>query len=367
MALYRIIGEHLISDDEYARKGDTVTAALAANGRGGAAHPSVALQSGRTLSFDAPIAAAQPAALTAFPPIAYGQPLTIDIRQVYSGKVHWRDLSGTGDIAVVSGVKNWSVFNASARALNFVAKHTGANTMLPMPGALTDGTAIVAYVPAVATEQLLVSFELTGAPRDDGVLATLSSAFQAAATMPLFLPYQGAIMAAGSIIPLAGKLIGALTNGSSMWSETETVNFGKPGTTASVADFRLAARAGSGLEAYTYRPDVGLVDNSGALYNGDEPYIVIAIYGGQNSELEGFAPAVASAELLKRFYGAQNGVGNAIGDLIDIVKLASDVKNRRAADQLKARIAAAGGADTTKLTAQLAATVANILDPTLRP
>ena len=56
-----------------------------------------------------------------FTPIGPNKPLTVEIRHVYTGKFPERAMFGhRGDMAVVSGVKNYSAFDATARAVNFL-------------------------------------------------------------------------------------------------------------------------------------------------------------------------------------------------------------------------------------------------------
>lgn len=362
MPLYRIIGEHLVGDDEFALKGEAITRALLAKDAGAAAHPTIMLGGDRPLSFNVGL----PSTSTPFPAIGYGLPLTIDIRLVYPGNVRWTGFMSGGDTAVVSGVKNWSVFDATARALNLVAHKPASYQPLPGPSALNPGTGIVCYVPAVATEQLLVTFELICARSDDSLVATLQGAFTAAASIPLLVPYAGALLVAGQILNLGTDLIDAVTNGRNQWQRTETFNFGKSGEIAATAGLRAVTRENAGLERLTYR-DGQLREADGSAYAGDEPYIIIGADGRPNPDLNEFTPAVASAELLKRFYAARTGTAGVLADLNDIVKLASDVKYRRSAEAMKAQVDGATGPAKADYQRRLDALVANIRDPMLRP
>lgn len=238
MAVYRIFGEHLISEGEFAVKGAEVTRLVAA---GSGAQPSITLDNGGVLSFAA-VDVGQGDAV-AFPAVAYGKPMTIDIRSVYTGNVGSKSLfDGTGDIAVVSGVKDWSSVKASARGLNFVASKTGRHALLAGPDALSDGTRLVAYQKAVATAQVVASFEIVAAPPDPVLLTKLGGAFTAAAGVPLFLPYAGALLAAGQLVPLAGSLIDAIGARSPGWHQSAELSFDLPGYAPVAADFRLVDR-----------------------------------------------------------------------------------------------------------------------------
>ena len=367
MAVYRIFGEHLVSETEFAQKGTEITRMAAAPPD--AAHPSITLANDAVLSMQTIKPAAGPD-LIQFPPVAFGQPMTVDIRSAYTGAVGSKSFfDGTGDIAMVSGVKNWSSFNASARALNFVQKKLGRHGMLKGPNAIEDGTRIVAYEKAVATSQIITTYEIVAAPPDDGLLAKLGGAFSAAAGIPLFMPYAGALLAAGQLVPVVGKLIDALSGQTQRWSESADLTFDLPGFAPVSADFRLVAHAGSPLEQMRYKPNVGVVDANDALYAGDEPYVVIAVYGGARPELDNFAPGVVVADMARRFYPSSTGVGAAFDDVLAMARIASDWKFRQQADKLAEQIGALpkGDANIDKLTRQRTAVVANIQNTLLRP
>jgi hypothetical protein len=52
-------------------------------------------------------------------------------------------LGGDGDVAVPSGVKNYDVFNASTRALNFLGQNQASHSHMRRSTALTDGSALI--------------------------------------------------------------------------------------------------------------------------------------------------------------------------------------------------------------------------------
>lgn len=368
MATYRIIGEHLVSEAEFAEKADALielaTAAPAAN------VPSITLANKAILSVDAFAPQLDDTGTEiAFPPVEFGKPLTIDIRGAYTGRVGSQGLlSGTGDIAVVSGVKAWSAVKASARALNFIKPKTGRHTLIASPGALNDGTRVVAYQKAVATSQLTVTFEIRSASHDGEVIGKLGEAFTAAAGIPLFLPYAGVLLAAGKVLPLAGNLVSALSGGPPHWSQSEDLSIDLPGYEPVSAGLRVVAAAASGLDQMRYVDKVGLVDATGNPYRGDEPYVVIAVYGGARPELDGFTAAALTADLAARFYPAKDGFGAAIDDVIGLARVASDWTFRKQADALRKKIAGlpADSEEKTVLDKQLAAVEANIDDPIFR-
>jgi hypothetical protein len=147
------------------------------------------------------------------------------------------------------------------------------------------------------------------------------------------------LLAAGQLVPLAGSLIDAIGARSPGWHQSAELSFDLPGYAPVAADFRLVAPATSDLQKLRYRANVGLIDRDDRLYTGDEPYVVIAVYGGERPELEGFTPGVVAADMARRFYPSKTGVATGLDDVLEIAKVASDWRFNRQATDLQARIA----------------------------
>lgn len=365
MAVFRVFDSQVIAEEEFLQKEPEIVRHELARREGAAAGPSITLGSGQVFG----AGPASPAGeAVGFEPVGQGKPITIDIRKVYSGKVGSKSLfDGTGDIAVASGVKNWGAFKASARGLNWVAKRTGRQTLLESPSALTDGTTVIAAQKAVVTRQLSVTLELAAAEREGGIFDTLGAAFQQAAGIPLFMPQAGFLLAAGQLVPAVGNLLKALTGGRSSWDETAELSFGMPGVPNADAGFRIVAAVNAGLDDLRFDHRRGLIKADGNPYDGDEPYVVLAIDGRFDPELSSFTPAVAGADLTRRFFNAQSGLSGVIDELLDLSEIVSDVKFRDQALALQKQMA--GMSDTDKAEAQkrLEALVKNIANDALKP
>lgn len=370
MAVFRVLGEQLVSENEFIAKGKDIVRGLAAARDGADPGPTIRLDDGEAFAFDV-VPVVGGGAATPFTPVRFGSPLTIDIRHVWSGSVGSKNGvfggGSAGDIAVVSGVKDWSAFKASARALNWVAPRTGKQALVKLPGALQDGTRIVAYQKAIASKQLTITVELASAPRENDIFDKLGSAFSAAAGVPLMLPYAGALLAAGQIVPAVGKLLGSITRGQSHWSQSEDLNFGVAGETDADAGFRVIAAASANFAGLRFKPGTGLVDGAGQPFGGTDPYVVIAVDGAPSSDLEAFTPTVVSAELMRRFHESEGGAGGIIDDLLDLTTIISDVKFREEALKVKKQLADAAPAEKPKLQERFDALVKNIVKAELKP
>jgi hypothetical protein len=370
MAVYRVLDGQLVQEDEFRAKGTDLVRSMQAAKAGMDPGPSITLDN--DIEFEVAIAPSEQAVSQSFTPVKFGDPLTIDIRHVYSGNVGTKggflgmgDING--DIAVCSGVKEWSAFKASARALNWVAQRTSKYEMVKPPTALQDGTRLIAYQKAVATKQVIVSVEIASAPYQDQLLEKLGGAFTAAAKIPLLMPYAGYLLAAGQIVPAVGKLLEAVTGGHSDWVQSEELNFGLAGTAPADAGFRVIARGTAGFDNYRFKSGSGLIGPDGKVYSGDDPYVVVALDGAASPELESFTASVAGAELMRRFHMGETGQSGLIDGILELTTIISDVKFRDEAITLKQKMKDMTPAEQAKAQPQLDALIKNIVKSELRP
>ena len=364
MAVFRVLDDHVVSESEFRAKQPALTQFLGSRA-GGQAIESFALSGGRALTAAAPA----PLAITPWTPIGRGKPLTIMIRHVYTGKHPDNSfLFGDGsDIAIVSGVKNYDVFDATTRALNFLVQHQSSHAHIRRPSPFTDGTSLVAYSPAIMTESLTISLELAVASFPQELVTALSGAFSSLAGIPLLLPYAGYLLTAGQLVKLAGNVGHALFDGI-RFSVTDSIDFDVPGAESAVADFRVMTDNGLDASQFRYREPDGLVDANGNRYAGDSPYIVLSLDGAPHDELKKFAPTVASAAVLQRFFQVQSGAQVAMDTVVQGLQLASDLKYREKAIELQAKIGTTTDpTEKAKLQTDLQAALKNISQAALKP
>jgi hypothetical protein len=370
MAVYRVLDGQLVQEDEFRAKGTDLVKAMQATKAGVDPGPSITLDN--DMVFEVPITPSDAAVSQSFTPVKFGDPLTVDIRYVYSGNVGTKGgflgIGETkGDIAVCSGVKEWSAFKASARALNWVAPRTYKNETVKQPTALQDGTRLISYQKAVATKQVIVSVEIASAPYENQLLEKLGGAFTTAAKIPLLMPYAGYLLAAGQIVPAVGKLLETVTGGHCEWVQSEELNFGLAGTAPADAGFRVIARGTAGFDNHRFDAGTGLIGPDGKAYTGDDPYVVVALDGAAAPELESFTASVAGAELMRRFQMGQSGQSGLIDGILDLTTIISDVKFRDEAITLKQKMKDMSPAEKAKTQPQLDALIKNIVKSELRP
>lgn len=275
-------------------------------------------------------------AVTPFVPVGIGKPLTIQIRHVYTGKFpKRRAFGGSNDVAVLSGVKDYSVFAATTRALNFIQRDHTAQKSIKTPAAFVDGTTIVAYFPAVTTESLTVSFELAVDDFPQELVDKVGVAFQSLAGIPLLLPHAGYLLAAGEVIKLAGRIGNGIYDGKPEFEITELLSFDSPGELVVDADFRLVTHSETLRLEYEYDSRRGMVNRkTQTVYDGDEPYLVISLDGRERPDLADFATTAASASVLKQFFNLGEDVRTPIDTVVEGIKLMSDMRFRTKAMEL---------------------------------
>lgn len=305
--------------------------------------------------------------IVGFGPIGIGKPLLIQIRHIYTGGFPKKGpFRAAGDMAVVSGVKDFDVFAASARALNLVQRDVTARSVLDGK-AFDEGTMLVSYTPSLLKAEVKVTVEMAVAQFPTDFVASVQQALGQLQGLPLFLPFRGFMLGASQLIGIAGDYAKALYDGP-VFSQTEKLTFDLAGSAPAQAGFRLLSNSALDVEGWTFKDGIGLIDDSGRPYGGDEPYVVLSADGREQPALAAFSSTAASTALLERFFSASNATGASLDALVAGMKLLSDMKYRDRAATLDKSIAAETDADRkAKLVAEREAVVKNILTEALRP
>ncbi|GGL35574.1 hypothetical protein [Caulobacter rhizosphaerae] len=353
MSVFRVLGEEVVTKSEYleSRSADPDRPSPLEAALGGAK----GLESDLT-------------GATQFVPIGSGQPLTVLIREVYTGKHPKKTILGGGDksMLVTTALKGYATYAPASRAVNFAEPGIGSRRQLVAPSAVNAGTNVVAYSPAVLTDQLIFTVEMAFDRFPEGLLNTIASSFTKAAAVPLLLPAREYLLAAGGLLKIATDWADALVDGEPAFSSTDTIDFDIPGVVPAKADFRvMGSEDHRGL---TYKPGLGLVSATGTRYDGDSPYVVVSLDGAERKSLESFAPTLATAEQLKKFLNAKTGAEASIDALMQGIQLANDIAYREQALKLQAEISAETDAKQKEAkTKRLEAIKKNILTAELKP
>jgi hypothetical protein len=307
-------------------------------------------------------------------PIGPGKPLTVMIREIYTGEHPASFWGGNKDILVASAVKAISTFDAQPRAINFLERDVGPYSRLYRPKATNQGTPLVFYTPALVDNSLTLTMDVVFDKWDLNICNQIGNAFTAAAGVPIFLPYSIYMLAASAIVKLAGNAGEALFDGKPSFSATEGLDFQLPGGQQLLSGFMLVTQ--SDVDAidpafrnkYHVNNAGQVVDAAGKQYKGSIPYIVICLDGAKNEQYSSWTPTAASAAVLGRFLGMNNGQSQPMNILVDAIRLYNDFTFRQKVDKLDKQIAVEKDASSiTMLQQQREAAVKNIVEEILKP
>jgi hypothetical protein len=305
-----------------------------------------------------------------FVQISVGQPLSIVLRQVYTGRFPQKHLlSNSKPMLLTTALKDITTTSAAVRAVNIVKDKVQPGAAFSGPAASAEGTSLVYYSPAVASPLITVTVELIFQDLDPQIFDRASQLFGSLGGIPIFMPASGYLMGASTILKLAGNIGQALLDGQPVLSESMQIDFSFGGGSIPVPGFWVFSANPIDLSTFKFDPANGLIDNSGKPYSGDEPYVVLSVDGAKVQGLSNFTPLLATAGVLSRFYNQKDGSEVLSDTILNSVKLYNDLTYRKKADDLKQQLAGLqqSSSDFANIKSQYDALVANIEEPRLKP
>jgi len=313
-----------------------------------------------------------------FKEIGPGKPLTVMIREVYTGKHPGSGIfSGGGkDFILTSAIKSVTSFDAKPRAVNFLMKKVAKKSRLERPPANTQGTPFIFYSPALLERSLTLDLTMVFDNFPQPIFEQVGSVFQAAAGIPIFLPHGAYLMGAGLIAKLVGSLGEAIFDGQPSFNSSDGIDINLPGSPPLPPGFVLITSDNVDNLDSQFRanhhvdPNTGqVVNQSGEAYKGDVPYIVISLDGASDENLTSFAPTAASATILSRFFGMREGQDLPLNILVDALKLYNDLTFRHQIDKIDRQLQSGviSEDEKKKLEEKKKALLANILEDVFKP
>lgn len=286
------------------------------------------------------------AADTSFSPIGVGKPLSIEIATVYAGE-YKKFLGGKKDVVVVSGIRSTQTFQSASRAINIKANNVDERSFLKFE-AFEDGTPIVYYTPAIDSESMVVSFEIMFDNFDNELFSTISGLLSSAAGIPVFMPAAPYLLAGSQLLNIGSRLGDSIFSGSPNLKGTIPIQFKSPilpptepreyvlfneKDKAEFDNLKVAVVDIGGIA------QVRLVHkDSGNSYEGKAPYMIVLLDGQKRDDLNSFAPTLASAAILKKFYGSEDKTGEFAGVLKDAMLLYNDSNYRFKGEKIKKQL-----------------------------
>ena len=281
-----------------------------------------------------------------FSPIGIGKPLSIEIATVYTGQ-YKKFLGGKKDVVVVSGVKNATTFSATSRAINIKSENVNENDFLKF-AAFDDGTPIVYYSPAFDAERMVVTFEIMFDNFDTKIFETIAGLLNSAAGIPVFMPAAAFLLGGSQLINIGSKLGDTIFSGRPNLSGSVDIQFLSPVIPPTEPREYVIYNEKDKNEFENLK--VGLVEVGGnkelrllnksddTVYTGSAPYLIVILNGLKRQDLESFAPTLASAAILKKFYGSQDQAGEITTALQSAMQLYNDSNYRSKGDRLKKQL-----------------------------
>jgi hypothetical protein len=322
------------------------------------------------------IAAGPGVAPIEFERIGLGLPLTIMIREVYTGKYPKGGLfSGGKDMLLTSAIKSIVSFEAKPRAINFLKNKVPSKNRMSRPPATQQGTPIIFYSPALLERSMTLDLTMVFDTFPQEVFDQVGDSFTAAAGIPIFQVASTYLLGAGMITKLVGKAGEAIFDGEPVFDSSDSVDISLPGTSPIPPGFALITSDNIDSIDKDFRSkhhvnaSGQVVDDEGKEYDGDVPYVVISLDGTPVEEFASFSPNAASAAILSRFFGIKDGQHQPLSVVIDAIKVYSDLTYRRQVDRIDEQLKALPEGDSKKkpLEEKRKALVENILEDILKP
>lgn len=314
-----------------------------------------------------------------FQPIGIGKPLTIMIREVYTGKYPEKlhilgKQIGDADMLVTTAIKSSRIFNAQPLAINIHKKKVSHRDRINRPAASATGTQYVYYSPAMAEKSLTLDIQMIFDDFPKESFEAVGSALQTASTIPIFLPVTGAstyLLAVGALTKLTGKIGEKIFDSKPEFSVTEPLDIKTPG----------GRPVPEGYALITDQKNINTIDkdflkkcefcndgkvrykSNGELYDGNVPYIVISLDGSLDPALNDFEPTALTAALISQFFDADEGIKTQTEIVLEGMKLYNDLQYRREIDTLNNKIKTASSADKPSLVERRDALEKNITNP----
>lgn len=306
-------------------------------------------------------------------PIGVGKPLTLEIREVYTGKFPSSTFGSQMPMLVASATKSIAAFDAKPLALNFLTRKTAKKSRINRPGANQQGTPVIFYSPAMTDLSLTVDLSMVFDEFPKEFFDAVSGALKSAAGIPLFLTKSMYLLAASEVTRIAGAVGEMLFDGKPAFEASEAIDLALPGAAAAIAGFMLVTPGNvdvldSSLRRDYQIQDGKLVNGNGEPYGGDAPYIILAVDGTGRPDLATFAASAVTAAALTQFYGLKDGSKAALGPLLDALKLYSDMTFRTEADKIDSKLAKTKDEKAkAELSERREALLKNIANDLLRP
>lgn len=280
---------------------------------------------------------------TTFTPIGIGKPLVIRLHSVYVGNLKTGIFSKKQDVLVTSVIKDDITYDAPARGVHQIFDKTKDRELL-IPKASNEGTELIYYTKAFDQNRLLIDIEIKANKFNQEITDNVSSLLQSAGGMPIFMAYAPYLLVGSQLIKAGGEISNkVLEKTKSVLSFSYNISQDVGGLRNTESGFKIGIDPENfeKMQGYTIKEVPGMenifhLEKDNNKYNGDIPYIIISLDGSSQPRYENFKATIASASILKRFYGQTDSA--MIDDIKKIMEIYNDFNYIDKIDKLNKEI-----------------------------
>ncbi len=279
-----------------------------------------------------------------FTPIDIGRPLSLELLSLYTGDAPKKRLfSGRPDMLVATSMKAPQTYDVAPRAINQIIKDIDDNQFYK-PASLNEGSPIIYYTKAAEASTLFYSVELVTESFSRDIFDFLGNLFKRAANIPIFSFAKSYLLAGVNVVDVAGDLGKHLFESKPFLRSYQDLRFDTPGLRRAMSRLQVVVndhdewRFDGYMVGRVVNPfgddKVALVDKrTGLEYRGPAPYVILSIDGRERRDLDEFAPRLATAAVMEKFFGEQ--IDSPVIDTLDqAMRLYNDFQYRRKAVRL---------------------------------
>ena len=263
-----------------------------------------------------------------FMPIGIGKPLVIRLHTVYVGNLKTGIFTNKQSILVTSLIKDDITFEVPPRGLHQFFKAATDRTTL-YPQAANEGTELIYYSRAFSEGKLLIDIEVKADRFNQNVVDDISSVLGTSSALPVFAPFAPFILAGSQLLKMGGSILNTaiekfpvLRYTFNVYDDLGGLRNTSPGYLLGGNREDLETFRGYSIVEDEFSPGNVYLMIDGERYKGDIPYVIISLDGRVNQNYNNFKATVASASLLKKFYGISDS--SQVEDIQSMLSLYND-------------------------------------------
>lgn len=244
-----------------------------------------------------------------FEPIGIGRPLVIRFHTLHVGDLKNGIWNKKQAVLVTSVIKDDVTYEVPPRGIHQIFNNIKDRQTL-YPKASNEGTELIYYSKAFDSGRLKFDIEVKADRFNQDVVDDISNTLGQAAGLPVFAPYAPFILAGSQLLKVGGDIINKVIEKIPLLSFPFDISENIGGIRDTTSGYLIGGNPDElyKLKGYKIVQDKMAKGNvylakNGRKFKGDIPYIIISIDGRSNQRYDNFKATIASASILKKFYG----------------------------------------------------------------